>query len=168
MLLQPQPPPDFFTLVFVLVKVMSSSGVAVGAEARAEGGGGVMSLQRCERDLGERVKRRRNRRGRKKAFDAGMNSAEKPKKERRCIVALEKPVSTGELFPWLGGQRNSSSHAEQCNVVGSIESVLKHPRRSVFGKRPAISTVYGWERRSDSKSRIGRALKSGWIRLKLH
>ena len=43
LVLQPQPPPDFLTLVLVLVNVMSSSGV--GAETRAVGGGGVMARE---------------------------------------------------------------------------------------------------------------------------
>lgn len=44
LLLQPQPPPDLLTLVWVLVKVMSNSGVVVGAGARAVDGGGVMGF----------------------------------------------------------------------------------------------------------------------------
>ena len=39
-------PPAGLTTVFVLVRVMSRSGVAVGAEVRAEAGGGVMGLGR--------------------------------------------------------------------------------------------------------------------------
>lgn len=38
LLVQPQPPPDLLTLVWVLVKVISSSDVEAGAEAVAVGG----------------------------------------------------------------------------------------------------------------------------------
>jgi hypothetical protein len=44
LVLQPQPPPAGLTRVLVLVKVMSSSGVAAGAAARALEAGGVMVL----------------------------------------------------------------------------------------------------------------------------
>jgi hypothetical protein len=41
-----QPLPAGFTTVFVFVRVMSRSGVAWGAEVRAEAGSGVMGLGR--------------------------------------------------------------------------------------------------------------------------
>lgn len=88
------------------------------------------------------------------------NSLEKtPKKRDVASTASESCKHRWAVLTFANGKRTEFGDTEQCNVDWDPRECDETSNDLSLCYLPAISTVYGWEVRSESWVRVGRALK---------